>query len=180
MDDSELVVRMKKGDVRAGNVLYERYRSRIYGYCAHILRDRERAVDATQETFMRMFKGLDSLKSDEAFRPWLFAIARNTVFGLLKKSGEGIELQESDAIDCESPYDIVTGDQTRDVLEVLILSLSPIHREVIQLREYDDLSYEEIAQVIGIPLSSVKARLLRARRALAARFRRNYGKDDVC
>jgi len=180
MGDSELVTQLKKGDVRARVVLYDRYKSGIYGYCVHIIRDKEQAADATQEVFAKVFEGIGNLKDHEAFRSWLFAIARNTAFGYLKKVSENIELQDSDAIENESPFDVVARLQTRDVLEALILSLSPTHREVIHLREYEDLSYEAIAQVIGIPLSSVKGRLLKARRALASEFRKKYRRDDLC
>jgi RNA polymerase sigma-70 factor (ECF subfamily) len=171
---------MKRGDAGAFAVLYERHKSSVYGYCVHLLRDKERGADATQEVFLKMHRGIMTLNKQSAFRSWLFAITRNTVFSMMDRSKHNVDVEEGDAIDHESPFELVVQDHTRDILDALVSSLKPIYREVIHYREYENLSYEEIAETIGIPVSSVKARLLKARRALVILFHSKYGRDDVC
>ena len=171
---------IRRGDREAFGQLYERYRSSIYGYCLRLLRDKDKAEDALQEIFLRMYHGVATLDNQFALRPWLFTIARNTAFSAMKRSKEHVDVEEDDAIDYESPLEkIIVGD-TKDLLGVLVASLKPTYREVILLREYEGLSYEEIAEIIGVSVSIVKARLLKSRRALVSLFHKTSRRDDVC
>jgi RNA polymerase sigma-70 factor (ECF subfamily) len=98
----------------------------------------------------------------------------------MKRSKEHIDVEEDDAIDYESPLEKITVGDTKDLLGALVASLKPTYREVILLREYEGLSYEEIAEIVGISVSIVKARLLKSRRALVSLFHKTYQRDDVC
>lgn len=171
---------IRRGDKEAFSQLYERYRSSIYGYCVRLLGDKHRAEDALQDTFLKAHQGVGMLNDKSAFRPWLFTIARNTSFSAMKKSREHEDAEEDDAIDDESPLEKVMADDRRDILGVLVASLKPTYREVILLREYEGLSYEEIAEIVGISVSIVRARLLKSRRALVSLFHKTYRRDDLC
>jgi RNA polymerase sigma-70 factor (ECF subfamily) len=170
----------RRGDREAFSRLYERYKSSIYGYCIYLLGDKDRAEDALQDIFLKAHEGVEKLNDQSAFRPWLFTIARNTAFSAMKKSREHADVDEEDAIDDESPLEKLMADDRKDILGVLVASLKPTYREVILLREYEGLSYEEIAEIVGISVSNVKARLLKSRRALVSLFHKTYRRDDVC
>ncbi len=170
---------VQTGDRDAFAELYGRYRNGVYDYCMHLLRDRERAGEALQETFVRAFAGAQGLRDGGVLRPWLFSIARNYVFNALRDGKPCDELDESSAVEPGTPYDAVVQSERSENLRHLVDRLDPSLRELIVLREYEELSYAEIAEVTGISHSNVRLRLFKARKALAELFGKNYRKEDI-
>jgi RNA polymerase sigma factor (sigma-70 family) len=137
-----------------------------------LARDDHDAADIVQEAFLRAFDGFDGFRGDQA-RPWLLAIVRNTCFTWLARNrnrADQVELDEEDhaAPDFEAdPEQLAQRARDRDRVDRALRSLPFEFREVVVLREFEDLSYRQIADVVGIPIGTVMSRLARARSRLA-------------
>jgi RNA polymerase sigma-70 factor (ECF subfamily) len=151
-----------------------------YNLARWLLRDDHGAQDAVQEACLRAFRFFDHLRGENA-RPWLLGIVRNTCYTLLRKrqqAGEHVEFDEerdTDLIDPaarreDNPERLLLSRLESARLDQAIEQLPPRFREVIVLRELEDLSYEEIAQAVDVPVGTVMSRLARARALLRARL----------
>jgi RNA polymerase sigma-70 factor (ECF subfamily) len=144
-----------------------------YNLARWLLRDVQAAEDAVQEASMRAFRFIDSLRGQDA-RPWLLGIVRNTCFTMLERKRNGPEMAEFDDAGFDAalgaaeqatsdPAALLQRQRTRAVVDAAIRSLSPALREVVVLREFEDLEYAQIATIIGVPVGTVMSRLSRAR-----------------
>lgn len=149
-----------------------------YNLARWLLRNDQSAEDAVQEASMRAFRFIDSLRGDDA-RPWLLGIVRNTCFTMLERQRKGPELVDFDAAEFEAalsadlphssdPTVQLQRQRTRLQVDAAIRALSPPLREVIVLREFEDLEYAQIAMICGVPIGTVMSRLSRAREKLRA------------
>jgi RNA polymerase sigma-70 factor (ECF subfamily) len=170
--DHALVAAFRAGDEFAFVALYNRYKGAIYAYCAKLLLDREAAQDVTQEVFLRAYENRGRLVAGEAFRAWLYTVARNRCLNLLRTAGRDVPF-EDEAAPAVPPAPFADLDRAERVALVDrgLRALPADYREVIVLREYDDLSYEEIAAATRSTVSAVKSRLFKARRKLGALLR---------
>ena len=170
MTDYSLIESFQSGDEFAFVGLYNRFKGPVYAFCLKMLLDAEMAQDVTQETFLRVYENRDRLMKTDAFKSWLFTIARNQCLNSLRRSGRHVGLgpNEDEFVSTgDTPFTkMEKSEQIRFVSHYLEL-LKPEYREVIVLREYQNLTYEEIAAVTRSTLSSVKSRLFKARRRLA-------------
>ena len=174
IDDRTLIEALQRGDQHAFRPLYERHRDSIYGYCLRMLRDADLAADASQETFVKMHESIATLSSPQAFRSWLFMIARNMVYTQLRRRPmNGLESAE-DVWDSATPHEQLVSQEATQIVQRSLEELHPSYREVLLLREFERMSYEEIAAATGSSRSSVKTRLFKARRALARRLQARY------
>lgn len=150
-----------------------------YNLARWLVRDEHIAQDMVQEAYMRALKYFSGFHGDD-FRPWILSIVRNTCYTWLQanKSGEGT-LEFDENLDSETyalavgntnnnPEALLLGKQERSRVNLAIGSLPPVFREVLVLRELEDMSYDEIATVAGIPAGTVMSRLARARTMLRA------------
>jgi len=148
-----------------------------YNLARWLLRDEQSAQDVVQEAYLRALRFFDGFHGGDA-RPWLLSIVRNECFTWLRASHrdhvEFDEERDSEAIDpsqvrcAGDPEQVLQGKLERAQVNAAIATLPPIFREVLVLREIAELSYEEIAQVAGIPAGTVMSRLSRARALLRA------------
>ena len=147
-----------------------------YNLARWLLRDEQSAEDAVQEASMRAFRYIDSLRSDDA-RPWLLGIVRNACFTILERRRNGPELVDFDDVEFEAalghaersrsdPAMQLQQQRTRVQVDAAIRALAPPLREVIVLREFEDLEYAEIAMIVAVPIGTVMSRLSRAREKL--------------
>ena len=147
-----------------------------YNLARWLLRDPSAAEDAVQEASLRAFRYIDSLRGDDA-RAWLLGIVRNTCFTVLERRRKGPEVVEFDESEFEAalgatghggsdPAALLEQRKLRTLLDAAIRALSPALREVIVLREFEDLDYAQIAQIAGVPVGTVMSRLSRAREKL--------------
>jgi RNA polymerase sigma-70 factor (ECF subfamily) len=172
LSDQELVEKARSGSREAFGEIYVRYRSCVYDYSLRITRDSEAAKDAMQETFLRMYSALAALRDDMLLRVWLLSIARNFLLNSRRNK------QLSDRLDYEplstddSPFEAVLRKEESQKVRSLIESLHPALREMIVLREYEGLSYRDIAAITGISEKNVGVRIYRARKAIAAELER--------
>lgn len=177
--DQALVARCRAGDVGAFELLFQRYHPRVFRLAVHILRDRESALDAVQETFIRAYRSLDRYRGTGSFGGWLTRITANlAVDGLRRwRRGERVESRAEGAQFVEVPASDARPDQAaeaaqlRRALEAAVDKLSPMHRVVIVLKEIEGLSCEEIAETLRCSVGTVMSRLHYARLKLQQRLR---------
>ncbi|MBA2630145.1 MAG: sigma-70 family RNA polymerase sigma factor [Thermoleophilaceae bacterium] len=177
--DRQLVERTLAGEMQAFEELVERHEAVVFRVAARVV-GRETAEDVAQDTFLRAFHRLDRFRSEGSFRSWLLQIAHNTALNALARRVPvpvgGAE--EVDAVDAtpgptRGPVTALEEGERRERLELKLRELTDEHRTVLVLRDLEGLPYEEIAEVTGSPLGSVKGRLHRARNELIEIMRRN-------
>ncbi len=178
LDLDTLLERCRQGDDLAWEALVRQHQGRIFGLALHSLRDREEARDAAQEIFLRVYTRLDSLLEGQAFLPWLLRLARNCCIDRLRRRevhtpAFAVALDEAHARSSPEPSpeeDALSG--AREVLLYRALGeLSEKNREMILLRDTQELKLEEIAELLSLPLGTVKSRAHRARIELALAIR---------
>jgi RNA polymerase sigma-70 factor (ECF subfamily) len=161
------------GDEFAFVSLYNRYKGSVYTYCLKMLLDQAQAQDMMQETFLRVYENRDRLLSSSSFKAWVFTIARNQCLNQFRRTNRLVQLDESLPTPAPEGMALRPVAQLEKSEQVALVNhflgqLKPDYREVLILREYQNLSYEEIAAVTRSTLSAVKSRLFKARRKLAA------------
>jgi len=177
LNDAELVQLVQRGDSVSFTVLFERYQRPVYAYCFRLLQDSDIAADATQETFIKLRSSVSTLEHAGAFRSWLYRIAHNEVMQQLRRTRKnGQAVHEDDVWDHETPLELYERIETRELVQKYLGMLKAEYREVLVLREFDQLSYEEIADVTGATESSVKSRIFKARKALLKKLTPYFGR----
>jgi len=170
LTDDELLERIQHGDANAFTQLYEQYKTRLYSYCLRLLRNRQNAEDAVQETFVKVYAGCNSVHSSQSLRGWIFTIARNEAFGILRKTKIDFVEEDGQVWESETPLELVLRSEVKDIVQHFLGELKPEYREVLILREYENLPYGEIASITSSTESGVKSRLFKARNALTKKL----------
>lgn len=168
--DRILIGEFQKGDEFAFVSIYNRYKTSVYAFCVKMLGDRELARDVMQETFLRVYENRDRLVNISSFKAWIFTIARNQCLNQIRKARWQVPLDtERDLVAerSETPISLLEKNERVALVARYLNELSDEYREVIILREYQNMSYDEIAAVTRSTLSAVKSRLFKARRKLA-------------
>jgi RNA polymerase sigma-70 factor (ECF subfamily) len=174
--ERDLVARARGGDAAAREELALKHRRDAYLLALQLLGNREDALDAAQDAMLRFFTTLHRFRADQPVRPWLYSIVRNRCRDLMRRG----RVRRSEPLEGDGEHwrpELVDGrtDPHRDAEQAELRRrvfaalgrLAPDHREILVLRDYHDLSYEEIATVLDVPRGTVMSRLHRARRALA-------------
>jgi len=176
--DADAVRRILAGEGELFEVLVERYRVRLYRFVQRFTNDAEDARDVTQDVFMKVYGALDSYDPKYKFSTWLFRIAGNAAIDHLRRrriralpldlppDEEGGERRVDPKETRPDPYEDLARRRLRTALDEAIERLPDDYRELISLRHYGELPYEEIAELKGMPLGTVKNKLFRARQAL--------------
>ncbi len=184
--DRELIEATLQGQTEAYGELVKRYQDRLFHSLCYMLGSREDAKDIAQQTFVRAFQKLSQFRHDSAFYSWLFRIALNEAASYRRRKRP--ELRLEDVPEDERKYD--PSDPHRDVMPAYQVSLRETQRlvwqainqlpeefrQVLVLKEMDNLSYEQIAEIIGCPIGTVRSRLFRARSALRKKLEKEIDK----
>ncbi len=171
-DDGVLVEQARKGDARAFEELVRRYRNEVFGLAYHFLRGREEAWDVSQEVFIKAHRALSRFRGDAAFKTWLLRITANQCKDYLKKRRVNTVAFDDarEAGDAPSaglnPAEAAGANELGAAIEKALEALPVKHRTVFVLREYEGMSYEEMAKVIGCSMGTVMSRLHHARKKL--------------
>jgi len=180
--DEELVARVLAGDQGSFGILVERYQDRLVSFLFRMLRDLDTAHDLSQEVFLRVYQALDRFDPQFKFSTWTFRVAHNLgVDELRRRKVRWVPLQRQDAEDetpwerelpstDPSPYQDLRNEQRGGAIQEAIDALPGDYRELIVMRHYAELSYEEIAQLKRMPLGTVKNKLFRGRQMLKERL----------
>ena len=178
LDDRALVARILEGDRDRFTTLVSRYEKRVVNYVYRITHRYEDAHDLAQEIFVKVYLALDRYDPKYQFSTWLFRIAQNSAIDALRKkhvsevpltrpdSDEGSGKEREFADDGISPYRALKNKQLSAAIDLAVQKLPADYRELIQLRHFAELSYEEIATMKNLPLGTVKNKLFRARNLL--------------
>lgn len=180
LEDFDLIDRaVLEKDQQAYATLMKRYKKAVYFMILKMIRDADDAEDLTMEAFAKAFKNLERFKKDYTFSTWLFRIATNNTIDYIRKkklktmslnntlsddSGNAVNIDIED--DDNNPQDQYIRSQRIDMVRIFVDKLPPKYRKLVQLRYFDELSYEEIAKELDKPLGTVKAQLHRSRELL--------------
>lgn len=175
--DEQLVARAQEGDKRAFELLVRKYQYKIIQLVSRLVGDAD-APDVAQETFIKAYRALNGFKGNSAFYTWLYRIAINTAKNYLVSRGrrppdsdvssEDAEFYDGDhgLKDLESPERSLLRDEIEGTVHRTIQQLPEDLRTALTLREFDGLSYEDIASVMQCPVGTVRSRIFRAREAI--------------
>jgi RNA polymerase sigma-70 factor (ECF subfamily) len=152
--------KFKDGSVDAFQVLFHKHNLGVYRYCAKILGDSSLAKDATQETFIKVYENRKNYTGNN-FAAWLYTIAKNTCLNYQRNRKDFVEYVEG-----TRPNYINEDVFLKEYIDNMIEKLPETYREVIILREYEEFSYEEIAQILDLDINLIKIRVHRARKIL--------------
>jgi len=192
--DLNLVKRVRNGDKGAFRELVERYQRKVFSIAYGMVNNREDAMDLVQESFLKVHNNLGRFEGSSSFYTWLYRIVVNVCIDHIRKTGRRIKVDYDDQIlrdgnvegdDRIRPsvlnVDPVKAQGRKELLEKIrsaLDELSPIHKEAIVLRELQGLSYEEMANVMGVSKGTVMSRLHHARKNLQALLQ-DYVGDDL-
>jgi RNA polymerase sigma-70 factor (ECF subfamily) len=160
--DEELMLSFKNGDSLAFRELFDRYKNSIYGYVRRRVNDPGRAEEITQDVFLALVERRNGYQVTASFRTYLYRIALNRIASEYRKKKESDPLPPEASGPAAAGGDPAVVQQVREALALL----EPEQREIVLLREYQGLSYDEIAAVLSIPVGTVRSRLFRAKMAL--------------
>lgn len=181
--DKQLVARVQKGDSRAFDMLVMKYQHRIMGLISRYVHDADEVQDVAQEAFIKAYKALPRFRGDSAFYTWMYRIAINTAKNHLvsrsrRPPGRDVELEDAEYYEgggalreLENPENALFGDELKGVVEAAIGNLPDDLRTAVTLREFDGLSYEDIADIMDCPVGTVRSRIFRAREAIDKQVR---------
>ena len=181
--DQQLVERVKKGDKRAYDMLVIKYQHRILGLISGYVNDFQEVQDVAQEAFIKAYRALDKFRGDSSFYTWLYRIAVNTAKNHLVSKGRRLPESDVDVHDAgfldtatnlqevDTPERNLYCDEIEQMIHAVIRRLPDELRTAVMLREFDGLSYEEIADVMDCPVGTVRSRIFRAREAIDREIR---------
>ena len=176
--DQALVERVQNGDIRAFDLLVQKYQNRIAKLIARFVRNPADVQDVAQEAFIKAYRALPNFRGESAFYTWLYRIAINTAKNHLvavgrKSPSYAVDVQEVEKYDASewlkeyaTPERELLADEIQATVNNALEVLPPDLREAITLREIEGLSYEDIAQVMDCPIGTVRSRIFRAREAI--------------
>jgi RNA polymerase sigma-70 factor (ECF subfamily) len=193
--DAALVERIRAGDSAAFDILMERYEGKVYRLAAGLMRNREDALDAVQDAFLNVFRKIDSFKGESAFSTWLYRIALNSVYMRLRSRSRHQETELPDAEHdrfhpatgqvvsgirdwSERADDAVLRKELMRVLRDAVSAMPEEYRVIFTLRDVEELSNQQVADILGISLAATKTRLHRARLYLRERLSRYVQGDS--
>jgi RNA polymerase sigma-70 factor (ECF subfamily) len=158
VEDADLIVKTRKGDVEAYNLLISRWEKRVFNYLLRIVANREDAFDLSQDVFLKAYQNIRKLEDTSRFGPWLYRIAHNEAYSMFRKRKP--EVPES-----ELP-ERATGHAFPMEMSLAVTAaldrLSPDQKETVLLKVYQGFKFEEIAEIVSAPVSTVKSRLYTA------------------
>jgi RNA polymerase sigma-70 factor (ECF subfamily) len=176
--DQLLVERVQAGDKTAFDLLVKKYQHKIIGLISRYIYDHHEAMDVAQEAFIKAYRALPNFRGDSAFYTWLYRIAINTAKNYLVARGRRPPDTDIDADDAqyfeadsdlrqiENPENALYRDELQRVINQVLDRLPEDLRVALTLREFEGLSYEEIAKVMDCPVGTVRSRIFRAREAI--------------
>jgi len=191
-EDRELIRLAQLGDKAAFRRLVERHQRRAFAIAMGLVRDENDARELVQEAFLRVYRGLSSFQGGSSFFTWLYRIVTNLAIDLMRKPGRrDAELQENQSADEDTDFPLVSRIDGADPIDVMrrreiaqriqaaLDALPPYHRGVILMREVEGMSYEEMAQAMGVSKGTIMSRLFHARQKLQRALADCYAEEGV-
>ena len=188
--DQQLVERVQQGDKRAFDLLVLKYQHKIFGLISRYIKDSDEVQDVAQEAFVKAYRALPKFRGDSAFYTWLYRIAINTAKNYLvarnrRPPGSDVDVADAEYFEgpsalkeVETPENRLYGEELKNVVQDAIKTLPEDLRAALTLREFDGLSYEDIAAVMDCPVGTVRSRIFRAREAVDSRVRAQVSGEE--
>ncbi len=169
-EDVDLIARYLRGDTSAFDELMRAHEDRVFGICLRMLRDREAALDVTQETFLTVFRKADRYKAEAAFSTWLYRVTMNACYDYLRRTKRRKASALPEGFDPADPRagDPLESADVRPDIEAALAEIPEEFRAAIVLVDLHGLAIDQTAEILGVPPGTVKSRLFRGRRQLAA------------
>ena len=189
--DQQLVEKVQAGDKRAFDLLVLKYQHKIFGLIARYVQDSHEVQDVAQEAFIKAYRALPNFRGDSAFYTWLYRIAINTAKNHLVSRGRrpperDVEVEDAEYYDSgsalrdiENPENSLLGEELKAVVNNAIKELPDDLRSAVTLREFDGLSYEDIAEIMDCPVGTVRSRIFRARDAIDKRVQAQLNGENL-
>jgi len=181
--ERQCIQKCQKGDNDAFEWLYEKYHRGLYGYLLSLFKSPQAAEDCVQDVFVKLFRQIGSYRFESPFAHWLFRLARNQAFDQMRRN----KVRRTESLDAENedghsaherlpgpgddPERMALKSEKAAVVREAVLELPEAFRVVMVMREWDDLSYEEIAERLDLSEGTVKSRIFRARGLLAKKLK---------
>lgn len=180
MEERELIDAAKQGDRRAFEGLIRLHEDRVFTICSGVIRNRELALDATQETFITLYRKLDRFDGDSAFSTWLYRVTTNTCYDVLRRAKRHLaaplpEFHDPADIGAQDDLDAV---DLRPALADALASLPEGFRAAVVLSDMEGLPIAEIASILEVAPGTVKSRVFRGRRLLAEHLGNQSDPDE--
>lgn len=180
IEDLQLVASLRDGCERGYEELISRFQQPVYTLALRLLNDQSEACDVVQEVFLKVFRNIGNFRGQSTLKTWIYRItvneAHNARRWFFRHRRREVELdtdpeesrnwKETIADGGRSPFDAAFDREQHVMIEAALEKINPIFREAVVLRDITDLSYEEIAEILGVSLGTVKSRILRGREAL--------------
>ncbi|MFL2732950.1 MAG: sigma-70 family RNA polymerase sigma factor [Gammaproteobacteria bacterium] len=177
--DINIINLVKKGDLKAFDILVVKYQDRlvysVYKFCS----DLDLSQDITQEAFVKAYNNIDKFRGDSSFYTWIYRIAINTAKNYFTNKSRGAETYNEDLLDnalsdmslnSDNPETLLEAEEMKDAINQAFQNLPDEIRSTLSLREYDGLSYEEIAKVQNCPIGTVRSRIFKGRELINETF----------
>lgn len=186
--DHKLVVRVQRGDKVAFDMLVVKYQNKVASVVSRYVSDYHEVADVTQEAFIKAYRAIKSFRGDSAFYTWIYRIAVNCAKNYLQAKGRRPTAMDVDLQDAEyasgaeklhdgaSPERLLGKEQLEQVIKTTIAKLPEDLRVALTLREFDNLSYDDIAEIMDCPVGTVRSRIFRAREAVETQINAMRGK----
>jgi RNA polymerase sigma-70 factor (ECF subfamily) len=179
-EDLRLTEALRGGADWAYESLLHRFQQPVYALSLRLVNSQSEAGDVVQEVFLKVFRSIGSFRGQSSLKTWIYRItvneAHNSRRWAFRHRRHEVDLDadepnarnwgETIPDNCTSPYDEALNHERREIIEAALGRMNPIFREAVVLRDMSDLSYEEIAEVLGLSLGTVKSRIMRGREAL--------------
>jgi RNA polymerase sigma-70 factor, ECF subfamily len=172
-NDTELIRQCLSGKPDAYGVLLQKYHDRLFRSVLSLTLSYDDAMDVVQDAFINAYQSLSQFKGDSEFYTWLYRIAFNSAMSMRRKRRVMLSLNSSpdyfselptrDSHDCDMPSAGLDRAESQTLVRLAIAKLSAEHREVLMLKDMDGLKYEQIAEILDLPIGTVRSRLHRAR-----------------
>lgn len=185
-DEALLVEGLRAFEEEAYEALVDRYSQCVYNLVYRLVSDPADTADVVQDVFIKVFRSISSFRGQSSLKTWIYRIAVNEAhnqrrwFGRKRGHEVGLEDEQANGLTWHqiledtgrSPYQIAMDQETREHIEEALRRLKPVYRTAVILRDIEELSYEEIAEILQINIGTVKSRILRGREALRAELMR--------
>jgi RNA polymerase sigma-70 factor, ECF subfamily len=166
VEDADLIRQAARGNVEAYNLLVSRWEKRVYNYLLRITRNREDALDLAQDVFLKAYQNLRKLDDPQRFAPWLYRIAHNEAYSMFRKRRPETDVEEVPPEATDTGITVGGSPVFPIELSLAVASvlgrLSPDQREAVVLKIYQGFKFEEMAEILGCPVSTVKSRVYTA------------------
>jgi len=178
-NDINIINLVKKGDVKAFDILVVKYQDRLVYSVYKFCNDFELSQDIAQEAFVKAFKNINKFRGDSSFYTWIYRIAINTAKNYFSNKSRGAETYNEDILDnalsdmslnSDNPETLLAAEEMKDAINQAFQDLPDEIRSTLSLREYDGLSYEEIAKIQNCPIGTVRSRIFKGRELISKTF----------